>query len=83
MRRTVLSMAAGAMLLASTALASAAQITASITYVDVQARIIVVDHRAFHVPTTIDIGVLKIGEQVTIVYVVVDGQLKISSIKID
>jgi hypothetical protein len=34
------------------------------------------------VPTTIDIGILKIGEQVTIVYAVVDGQLHIVSISV-
>jgi Cu/Ag efflux protein CusF len=83
MRRKTIAAVAGAMLLAATMTASAATITASITYIDVKARIIVIDHRAFHVPTTIDIGVLKLGEQVTIVYVVVDGQLTITSVKVD
>jgi len=83
MRLRIIAGVAGAMLLATTMMASAATITASITHIDVNARIIVIDHRAFHVPTTVDIGILKVGEQVTIVYVVVDGQLKIESIKID
>jgi hypothetical protein len=71
----------GAAMLSIASIAYAAEITASITYVDVSARIIVVDHRAFHVPTTIDITVLKVGEQVTVVFEKVDGQLRIVSIR--
>jgi len=82
MRRRMIAAVAGAMLLAGMATAGAAEITASITDIDVKARIVVIDHRAFHVPTTIDIGILKIGEQVTIVYAVVDGQLHIVSISV-
>jgi Cu/Ag efflux protein CusF len=73
---------AGAMFLAGMATAGAAEITASITHIDLKARIVVIDHRVFHVPTTIDIGILKIGEQVTIVYEIVDGQLRIVSIRV-
>lgn len=71
-----------AMMIASQVSAWAAEITASITHIDVQARIIVIDHRAFHVPKSIKIGVFKLGDQVTIVYEVVNGQLKVVSIKI-
>ena len=46
------------------------------------ARIVVVDGKAFHVPREIDIGVLKIGEQVTITYEIVDGQLRVVSIRV-
>ncbi len=71
-----------AMMIASLISAWAAEITASITHIDVQARIIVIDHRAFHIPESIKIGVFKLGDQVTIVYEVVNGQLKVVSIKI-
>jgi hypothetical protein len=82
MRKLLITTAAATMLLGSIALAKEITITASITHIDVKARIIVVDHRAFHVPTTIDIGILHIGEQVTVVYEVVDGQLRIVSIHV-
>ena len=82
MRKLLIATTTAAMLLGSVALAKELSLTASITYVDVKARIIVIDRRAFHVPTSIDIGILKVGEQVTIVYEVVDGQLKIVSIRI-
>lgn len=82
MRKLLIATATATMLLGSVALAKEITITASITHIDVNARIIVVDHRAFHVPTTIDIGILHIGEQVTVVYEVVDGQLKIVSIHV-
>jgi Cu/Ag efflux protein CusF len=72
----------GAAMLSIASIAYAAEITASITYIDINARIIVIDHRAFHVPTTIDITVFKIGEQVTIVFAKVDGQLRIVSIRV-
>ncbi|MEP3279600.1 MAG: DUF1344 domain-containing protein [Stappiaceae bacterium] len=70
------------LLAASLVSAWAAEITASITHIDVQARIIVIDHRAFHLPKSIKIGAFKVGEQVTVVYEVVNGQLKIVSIRI-
>lgn len=82
MRKLLIAATTAAMLFGSVALAKELSITASITHIDVKARIIVIDHRAFHVPTTIDIGILHIGEQVTIVYEAVDGQLKIVSIRI-
>jgi hypothetical protein len=82
MRKLLIATAAATMLFGSVALAKEITITASITHIDVKARIIVVDHRAFHVPTTIDIGILHIGEQVTVVYEVVDGQLRIVSIHV-
>lgn len=82
MRKLLIATATATMLFGSVALAKEITITASITHIDVKARIIVVDHRAFHVPTTIDIGILHIGEQVTVVYEVVDGQLKIVSIHV-
>jgi Cu/Ag efflux protein CusF len=72
----------GAAMLSIASIAYAAELTASITYVDIQARIIVIDHRAFHVPQSIDITILKVGEQVTIVFEKVDGQLRIVSIRI-
>ncbi len=63
--------------------AFAAEIRATITHIDVNARVIVIDGRAFHVGTNIDITVLKVGEVVTVVFEEVDGQLRIVSIKID
>jgi Cu/Ag efflux protein CusF len=83
MRHTLIAAAAAIFLFINIAGARAAEITATITHIDVNARIIVIDHRAFHVPTTIKIGILKVGQQVTVVYEVVDGQLKIVSVRID
>jgi len=83
MRKHIIAAVAGAMLLAGTIAASALEITASITHIDTQARIIVIDHRAFHVPTSVDIRILRIGQQITVVYVIVARQLRIESIKID
>lgn len=80
MRKLVLGVAVAAMLAGS---ALAAEIRATITHVDINARIIVIDGRAFHVGTNIDITVLKVGEVVTVVFERVDGQLRIVSIKID
>jgi len=68
--------------LAGTA-AFAAEVKATITHIDVNARIIVVDGRAFHVGTNIDIAVFKVGQVVTVVFDTVDGQLKIVSITVD
>jgi hypothetical protein len=82
MRKLIIGAATAAMLFGNVALAKELSITASITYIDVKARIIVIDHRAFHVPTTVNIGILHVGEQVTVVYEVVDGQLRIVSIRI-
>lgn len=82
MRKLFIATSAAAMLLAGVALAKEITLTASITHIDVRARIIVIDHRAFHVPASVDIGILRIGEQVTIVYEVVDGQLRIVSIRV-
>lgn len=81
MRKLMIALTSAAMLSVAT-IAYAAEITASITYIDVQARIVVIDHRAFHVPTSIDITVFKVGEQVTIVFEKVDGQLRIVSIRV-
>jgi Cu/Ag efflux protein CusF len=72
----------GAAILSIASIAYAAEMTASITYIDINARIIVIDHRAFHVPQSINITVFKIGEQVTIVFEKVDGQLRIVSIRV-
>ncbi len=82
MRKLLIGLTAATMLFGGVALATEMTITASITHVDVKARIIVVDGRAFHVPESVDIGVLRIGEQVTVVYEVVDGQLRIVSIRV-
>jgi hypothetical protein len=79
MRKFLIAAAAGAMMFAAQA-AGAAEVVATITHIDVGARIIVVDGRAFHVPTTIDIAVYKVGERVTVVYAEVNGQLTVESI---
>jgi hypothetical protein len=81
MRKLMLGAALAAYLAGSAAFA--AEVKATITHVDIPAGIIVVDGRAFHVGTVIDITILKVGEVVTIDYVVTDGQLKIVSIKVD
>ena len=83
MKHTLIATVAAVLLFLNVAAVRAAEITATITHIDVNARIIVIDHRAFHVPTTIKIGILKVGQQVTVVYEIVDGQLKIVSIRID
>lgn len=80
MRKFFLGTAAAVMLAGSVAFA--AEISATITHIDVSARIVVVDGKAFHLPAEIDIGVLKVGEQVTIAYEIVDGQLRVVSIKV-
>lgn len=71
---------AGLLLLAG--VASAAEITATITEVNVSSRIIIVEGRSFYVPESVNITVLKVGERVTIVYEVVDGQVRVTSIKV-
>jgi Cu/Ag efflux protein CusF len=81
MRKFILGAALAACLSSSLALAD--EIKATITHIDVNARIIVVDGRAFHVGADVDITVFKIGDVVTIDFAVVDGQLKIVSIKVD
>ena len=75
MRKVILGAAMAVFLTGSVAFG--AEINATITHIDVNARIIVVDGRAFHVGTEINIGAFKIGQQVTVVYEVVDGQLKV------
>lgn len=80
MRKLLLGTVAAVFLAGSVAFA--AEISATITHIDVNARIIVVDGRAFHVGTNIKIGVFKVGQQVTIVYEIVDGQLRVVSIRV-
>ena len=80
MRKLIIGTAAAVMLAGSVAFA--AEVSATITHIDVSARIVVVDGKAFHVPREIDIGLLKIGEQVTITYEIVDGQLRVVSIRV-
>lgn len=82
MRYFLIVMSTVTMFMAGLVSAWAAEITASITYIDVQARIIVIDHRAFHIPKSIKIGAFKVGDQVTVVYEIVNGQLKVVSIRI-
>ena len=81
MRKLIIGTAIAAFLAGSVAFA--AEIRATITYIDIDARIIVIDNRAFHVPTTIDIKVFKVGEKVTIIYERNNGQLRIVSIKVN
>ena len=81
MRKLMLGAVLAAYLAGSTAFA--AEIKATITHIDVNARIIVIDGRAFHVGTNVDITVFKVGQVVTVVFETVDGQLKIVSIKVD
>jgi Cu/Ag efflux protein CusF len=81
MRKLMLGAVLAAYLAGSAAFA--AEIKATITHIDVNARIIVIDGRAFHVGTNIDIAVFKVGQMVTVVFETVDGQLKIVSIKVD
>jgi Protein of unknown function (DUF1344) len=80
MRKLILGTAMAVFLTGSVAFA--AELSATITQIDVGARIVVIDGKAFHVPTTIDIGVFKVGQKVTVVYAVVDGQLRIVSITV-
>ena len=80
MRKFVLGAALAACLAATSAFA--AEIKATITHIDIHAGIIVVDGRAFHVGKTIDITIFKVGDVVTIDYAIVDGQLKVISIKV-
>ncbi len=80
MRKLILGTAMAVFLTGSVALA--AELSATITHIDVGARIVVIDGKAFHVPTSINIGVLKVGQTVTVVYEVVDGQLRIVSITV-
>ena len=62
--------------------AYAAQITATITRIDVKARIIIINGRTYHVPKSVKIGAFKVGQKVTVVYEVVNGQLRVVSIRI-
>jgi hypothetical protein len=79
MRKLLIGTAAAAFIFVAQS-AGAAEVVATITHIDVSARIIVVEGRAFHVPTSIDITVYKVGERVTVVYTEVDGQLRVESI---
>ncbi|MEM8853072.1 MAG: hypothetical protein AAGD34_05175 [Pseudomonadota bacterium] len=80
--KTVFGAALALMMIVGSAVSSlAATITATITHIDVKARIIVVDSRAFHLGTTINIGAFKVGEKVTVVYERNNGQLRIVTIK--
>jgi len=81
MRKLILGAAVATFLAGSAAFA--AEIKATITHIDVQHRIIVIDGRAFHVGAEIDITILKVGEVVTIEYTSSDGHLTIVSIKVD
>ncbi|XWN30714.1 MAG: DUF1344 domain-containing protein [Devosia sp.] len=81
--KTLLGAVLALMMIVGSAVSSlAATITATITHIDVKARIIVIDSRAFHVGTTVNIGAFKVGEKVTVVYERSDGQLRIVSIKV-
>ena len=82
MRKLLLGAAVATFLAGSAAFADET-IRATITYVDVQARVIVIDHRAFHIGTEIDITRFKVGQVVTVDFVRVDGQLKVVSVKVN
>ncbi len=80
MRKLILGTAMAVLLTGSVAFA--AELSATITQIDVSGRIFFIDGKAYHVPASIDIGAFKVGQHVTVTYEIVDGQLTVVSIRI-